>query len=198
MSKPGVKCIFCGDLIHERGVARHQQSYHQINSLFFSGPSFNDAQTQREPGDRDFIYGSKSGQNVVKTTDGILEVQSNGRLSSRTEDHVNQFPENVTEESSIQDNTGVIDLDTSFERFRCPQSQCKYLSPTSEKVEKHIKDVHKKRKSRLSLKRKVDTSPIKQTMSLMLDPLRVPFSTQTDFSVERMNNKPTKFKEISI
>ena len=119
MSKPGVKCIFCGDLIHERGVARHLQSYHQINSLFFSGPSFNDAQTQIEPGDRDFIYGSKSGQNVVKTTDGILEVQSNGRLSSRTEDNVNQFPENVTEESSIQDNTGVKDLDTSFERFRC-------------------------------------------------------------------------------
>ena len=83
MSLPRVKCIFCGDFIHERGVASHLRGYHHISSLFLpAGPSSNDAQTQIEPGDRDFIYGNKSGDGDLNNTPGgTLAVQSSFQKS---------------------------------------------------------------------------------------------------------------------
>ena len=190
MSRPGVKCIFCGDFIHERGVASHLRSYHQISSLFLPGPSFNDAQTQIEPGDRNFIYRSKSGEDLDKTPGVTSAVHSS---SETTGESTNQHPEAA---SVCDEATDVIedqDPDVSFERFRCPGAECQFKSSTSENVEKHIIDRHKntKRKSRLSLKQKIETSPIKQTMSLMIDPVRVPREiAPTSASGTTMSSRP--------
>ena len=173
MSRPGVKCIFCGVFIHERGVTSHLRSYHQISSLFLPGPCFNDAQTQIETGDRNFIYRGKSGEDLDKTPEITAAVHSS---SETTRDSTNQYPEAIIACEEALEDSEEKDRDVSFERFRCPGAECQFNSATSESVEKHIFERHKstKRQSRLSLKRNIETSPIKQTMSLMIDPVRVP------------------------
>ena len=57
------------------------------------GPNFSDAKTQIEPGDRDFIYGGKSGDDLGETPGETSAMQTS---FEKTGDSITQYPEAVS------------------------------------------------------------------------------------------------------
>ena len=190
LSGSDVKCIFCGDLIHERSVTKHLEDYHQIKNLFFT-PKFKDAQTQIDPDDTKIIYGRKPNdeqESALQTeyaeeSRNVRQVETDTQTANvvDTDPSVSQDAVLVERNSISVEANPVLDderifndneLFDSLERFRCPQ--CTFFANNTVKVEEHIRKKHTatKRKSR---KRKLETSPVKQTMCLYLDVVQIPF-----------------------
>ena len=197
LSESDVKCIFCGDLIHERSVTKHLEDYHQIKNLFFT-PKFKDAQTQIDPDDTKIIYGRKpnDGQESVLQTEyaeesrNVRQVETDTQSANMVDTDPSVSQDIVLVESnpkSVEANLEPDDerifnhselfqpMNKSLQRFRCPQ--CKFFANNTVKVEEHIMKKHTvtPRKSR---KRKLQTSPVKQTMCLYLDVVRIPFEVK--------------------
>ena len=84
--------------------------------------------------------------------------------------------------------------DLSFHRFRCPE--CSFVSRLSSIVDVHIKSEHWQKKSKLSRKRKsvVSGSPIKQSMSVFIDTLKIPFDSPHQNQSEGPDKKKAKFQ----
>ena len=175
-------------------MTKHLEDYHQIKNLFFT-PKFKDAQTQIDPDDTKIIYGRKPNdeqESVLQTeyaeeSRNVRQVETDTQPANMVDTDPSVSQDIVLVESnsiSVEANLEPDDerifnhnelfqpLNKSLERFRCPQ--CKFFANNTVKVEEHIMKKHTvtPRKSR---KRKLQTSPVKQTMCLYLDVVPIPF-----------------------
>jgi len=141
--------------------------------------------------------------NVPPTLSDVGTIDSKAPNENQTQER--NPPQTSVDEAGVDDDGGGGDNvkacllndsedDLIFHRFRCPE--CSFVSRLSSIVDVHIKSEHSQKKSKLSRKRKSvgSGSPIKQSMSVFIDTLKIPFENPPQNQSEGPDNKKAKFQ----